>query len=45
MSSDKRKTEKMNDKYSKKIKGSDSKFDLSSTFMSSLYRFHELTMK
>lgn len=41
MSSDKRKY----DKYSKKIIGLDSKLDLSTVLMNSLYRLHELIMK
>ena len=45
MAFDKRKTEKKYDKYSKKMIGSESKLDLSSTLMNSLYKLHELIMK
>ena len=44
MSSNKRKTEEMHDKYSKKMLGLESKLDLSSALMNSLYKVHELIM-
>jgi hypothetical protein len=45
MSSGKWKTEKKHDEYSKKMIGLDSKPDLPSTLMNSLYKLHELIMK
>lgn len=44
MSSDNGNTQNKYDRYSKETVGSNSKLDLSSTLMNSLYKFYELIM-